>query len=62
MRQRRLIVSSGLALMFFAIGGSGNEPGAFIGPLNKVATIASTVPLNGDQNPYGVAIVPRTTG
>src|SRR5690348_1527808 len=28
----------------------------------KVFTIASTVPPNGDVNPYGVAIVPKTTG
>jgi hypothetical protein len=27
-----------------------------------VKRIASTVPQNGDQNPYGVAVVPRTTG
>jgi len=30
--------------------------------LHKVSTIASTVPGNGDQNPYGVALVPHTTG
>ncbi len=27
-----------------------------------VATLGSTVPSNGDLNPYGVALVPRTTG
>jgi hypothetical protein len=35
---------------------------AFIGPLHHVTTLASTVPGNGDVNPYGVAVVPRTTG
>ncbi len=40
----------------FASGGS------FIGPFNKVSTVASTVPGNGDVNPYGVAVVPSTTG
>ena len=40
----------------FASGGS------FIGPLNKVSTVASTVPGNGDINPYGVALVPSTIG
>ena len=30
--------------------------------LNHVATIASTIPGNGDVNPYGVAVVPRSTG
>ena len=28
----------------------------------KIKTIASTVPANGDVNPYGVAIVPRSGG
>jgi hypothetical protein len=34
----------------------------FIGNLNKVTPIASTIPANGDVNPYGVAVVPRSTG
>jgi hypothetical protein len=29
---------------------------------NKIATVASTIPGNGDINPYGVVVVPRTTG
>ena len=36
--------------------------GSFVGGLNKVATVASTIPANGDLNPYGVAIVPRSHG
>lgn len=28
----------------------------------KISTVASTVPANGDVNPYGVAVVPVTTG
>jgi hypothetical protein len=36
--------------------------GSFIGGLHKVAKVASTVPGNGDVNPYGVAIVPRSDG
>ena len=35
---------------------------AFVGPLHHVSTLASTVPANGDVNPYGVAVVPRSTG
>src|SRR5262249_8339551 len=35
----------------------------FIGRLNTVNTVASTVPtVNGDLNPYGVAVVQRSTG
>ena len=35
---------------------------AFVGPLHHVTTIASTVPRNGDVNPYGVFVIPRSTG
>jgi hypothetical protein len=35
---------------------------AFVGPLTQVSTLASTVPHNGDVNPYGVAVVPESTG
>src|ERR1700722_12218187 len=34
---------------------------SFIGPLT-VTPGPSTVPANGDVNPYGVAVVPRSTG
>jgi len=37
-------------------------PGSFIGPFNTVQTLASTVPKNGDVNPYGVAVAPVTAG
>jgi hypothetical protein len=38
------------------------SPNTFIGPLNHTKVIASTVPANGDVNPYGVAVAPRSTG
>ena len=31
-------------------------------PLRTITTIASTVPANGDLNPYGIFVVPSTTG
>ena len=34
----------------------------FIGKLSTVTPIASTVPSNGDENPYGIVTVPATTG
>ena len=37
------------------------SPKSFIGPLT-VTPGPSTVPTNGDINPYGVAVVPRSTG
>ena len=36
--------------------------GSFIGGLSAVHTVASTIPANGDVNPYGVAIVPKSHG
>jgi hypothetical protein len=35
---------------------------AFLAPAKTVSMIASTVPANGDVNPYGLALVPATTG
>ncbi len=35
---------------------------AFIAPLGSFSTVASTVPANGDVNPYGIAFVPTTVG
>jgi hypothetical protein len=32
------------------------------GPSHTIATIASTVPGNGDVNPYGIVVVPHTVG
>jgi hypothetical protein len=37
-------------------------PGSFLGSRSQITTIASTVPANGDVNPYGVAVAPRTIG
>lgn len=35
---------------------------AFIAPLHAFSKVASTVPANGDVNPYGIAFVPASTG
>jgi hypothetical protein len=32
------------------------------GPSHTITTIASTVPANGDVNPYGIVVVPQTIG
>jgi hypothetical protein len=34
----------------------------FLSTLTKVSTLASTVPANGDVNPYGLTMVPRSVG
>lgn len=35
---------------------------AFIAPLKTASTVVSTVPANGDVNPYGISLVPTSTG
>ena len=35
---------------------------AFLSSLHTVTTIGSTVPANGDVNPYGLAVVPSSVG
>jgi hypothetical protein len=35
---------------------------AFIGELESTRQIASTIPANGDLNPYGLAVIPRSNG
>ena len=44
------------------LAGAASAATTFIGPLSQTTQIASTVPANGDQNPYGVAVVPSSTG
>jgi hypothetical protein len=53
--------------MFYALLGiplcAGPHDGdSFIGPMHTIKAHASTVPTNGDVNPYGVAVVPRGVG
>lgn len=38
------------------------KPTAFIKRLNKISTIASTIPANGDVNPYALLVVPSSWG
>jgi hypothetical protein len=55
-------VTVGLSLGLTAGAASAGGFPAFTGPLHHVTTLASTVPGNGDVNPYGMAVVPRSTG
>lgn len=58
-------VMAGAALSFFLLAVSGGAFAArhsFLGPLDDLRSVASTVPPNGDLNPYGVARVPVSTG
>ncbi len=48
-----------------SLAGPANGPAAFgsiLGRLKSIMPVASTVPANGDINPYGVAVVKRSVG
>ncbi len=36
--------------------------GSYLGQFNTLSVVASTVPANGDVNPYGIVVVPRSVG
>ncbi len=58
-RLTAVLVAGILAFMpSLALAGSGS----LIGSFNTVSTIASTVPSNGDVNPYGIVVVPNSIG
>ncbi len=63
MRHRLFPLGASLALLFALVPVLASASTAsFIGPFDNIRTVASTVPGNGDVNPYGVAIVQATTG
>lgn len=49
------------SVVLFAQFANADDP-SFLSMLPHVTALASTVPANGDVNPYGVAVVPVTTG
>jgi hypothetical protein len=50
------------SIMAVADGGALAADASSIATLNNISTISTTIPANGDVNPYGVARVPRTKG
>ncbi|MFE9883372.1 hypothetical protein [Streptomyces sp. NPDC005784] len=51
-----------MAISVTAAAGAASASGTFLGRLHTVREIASTVPANGDVNPYGTAVVARDAG
>src|SRR6185437_10502727 len=61
--QRTTTLCATVAILIVAMACAASAATAsFIGPLNTVNTVASTIPGIGDVNPYGVALVPVSTG
>src|ERR1700691_482025 len=53
------------SLLACAVLSPGSAPAfdhPFIGQFNTITSIGSTVPANGDENPYGIVNVPRSVG
>jgi hypothetical protein len=53
------LLAGGAAL---APAAGASTPASFVGGFNTITTVASTVPANGDVNPYGVAVVRHSEG
>jgi hypothetical protein len=49
-------------LLVVADGVLADDRVPFLDRFNTVALVASTVPANGDVNPYGIVVVPRSVG
>lgn len=63
MSQRPLSLAALLGLAGLSLlSASASAAESFIGPLSTVSVVSSTVPANGDVNPYGIVVVERTTG
>ncbi len=50
------------AVLAVASAAQAGTPGSFIGRFHMLSTIGSTVPANGDVNPYGTALVGKSQG
>ena len=57
-----MFVASGVLTGSASAATLGHHHRTFLGSLHHVAVVGSTVPRNGDINPYGVAVVPSSTG
>ncbi len=66
---KRLLLAAGVLALLTSCGGGGSSmsttdpaAAAMLASFRTVGTVASTVPANGDVNPYGVAVVKSTVG
>ncbi len=57
-----LAASSSASASRQAVAHASATPTGFLSSLHKISTIGSTVPSNGDINPYGLVVVPTSVG
>jgi hypothetical protein len=60
--QTLIALSAGAVILGTTLPASAAAAQPFLKTLTRVDAVASTVPVNGDINPYGVAVVPHRTG
>ena len=65
-RHRVKLAAAGVVGVLLAVGvavapaAGASTTSSFVGGFRTITTVASTVPKNGDVNPYGVAVVTRS--
>jgi len=55
-------VGAGITATTPAMASARSGPPSFIGGFHHTSKIASTIPRNGDVNPYGIVVVPKSQG
>src|SRR3984957_18452996 len=58
----RLAAIATTALVTLALPAWADEPRGFLETVKKHVTLTSTVPDNGDQNPYAIVVAPVSAG
>ena len=58
----RILLSAAILATLVSSAPAEADKRAFLDQLDNVTLVASTVPANGDVNPYGVAVIPRSVG
>ena len=59
---RSRLIAAPMIVLGIAVGASSAGGQSFIGGFNSVTSLGTTVPTDGDENPYGMAWVPVTKG
>lgn len=63
--RRRVLVMGAVATVVgsgLSTAAPASAAGPFLDSVHRIRMVASTVPANGDVNPYGVAVVPASSG
>jgi len=56
------VTAAALLMAPAATGARAHAPAPFLAPFHKLTTIGSTVPKNGDVNPYGIVALTKSEG